>query len=191
MFQRANPKFNLFLSTSTTEAESQCGAMAHKDAVGLQPFGIPDPPPVAGRPYTPERRPKLQDCKPLARSPPASLFPSDVIWGYKRAPLLVAWCLVLFVTAEVCTPQQRVMAVKRAKRVSAVWKCDNARALREYRHRVIEADKTRRAARKARDLEASKKAHAKRRRPRRDEKMALLFRLLDAMRFSCRRGFKI
>ncbi|CAM9525335.1 unnamed protein product, partial [Ectocarpus sp. 6 AP-2014] len=57
----------------------------------------------------------------------------------------------------------------------------NTRALRAYRHRVIEADKRRRAARKAKGLEASRKARAKMRRPRRDEKMALLLRLLDAV----------
>ncbi|CAM9349489.1 unnamed protein product, partial [Ectocarpus sp. 13 AM-2016] len=52
---------------------------------------------------------------------------------------------------------------------------------RPYHPRVIEADKRRRAARKARNLEASRKAQAKMRRPRRDEKLALLLRLLDAV----------
>ncbi|CAM9617397.1 unnamed protein product [Ectocarpus sp. 12 AP-2014] len=73
------------------------------------------------------------------------------------------------------------MAVTRAKRVTAVLKCENTCALRPYRHRIIEADKRRRAARKARNLEASRKAQAKMRRPRRDEKLALLLRLLDAV----------
>ncbi|CAN0139653.1 unnamed protein product [Ectocarpus sp. 12 AP-2014] len=66
------------------------------------------------------------------------------------------------------------MAVTRAKRVIAVLKCENNYVLRAYRHRLIEADKRCRAAREARNLEASRKAQAKMRRPRRDDKLALL-----------------
>ncbi|CAN0264339.1 unnamed protein product, partial [Scytosiphon promiscuus] len=45
----------------------------------------------------------------------------------------------------------------------------------------LQEDKRRRAARKAYNLESSKKAHAKHRQPQRDAKMASCLRLLDAV----------
>ena len=55
----------------------------------------------------------------------------------------------------------------------------------------LQEDKRRRAARKAYNLESSKKAHAKKSQPQRDAKMASCLRLLDAVRFVCTTNFLV